>query len=550
MIDNSKLNITRRSLIGSSSVLIAGSMLSGGRVLNAGSRTANPEIVSEEIMFAIITKALDVAQSAGASYAEVRMERRLSQNLFQKDDRVTGIELRDSASLNIGIRALVDGRWGHASSNQLEDNELERLAHAAVSQARANSARHVRKDYWLRRDAVEGRYISDGIDPFLITTEEKIDFLNSWRVAVRDYRSSTFAAQLGDCSIGYSRIESAYVNTEGSKQYSIVYNVNGKLPLTGVFKNVQPLSKPRPLLCEGLQYQQGGWDVVRRAAPHDQIPELVERSAQYSMVSMSPVDIGRYDIVCDPVTVAHMIGSTIVRGAEIDRAVGYEANAGGTSFLGPDLDKHLGNPVAASQVNISANRDLPGGMSTIPWDAEGSPVRRFDLVREGRLVDYITNHELSPLLSKWYQTSGKEAGSNGCAWQSNSGHFPITGLPNIRIEPGQDGDISALVANVKRGYYLEDFDNVSVSFQCQDGFAVGLAREIVNGRLGNYVSLGLMFDTTELLKNTQGIGSSDSSEHIPFSYWKGQPRQGGMSTIEAVPMSFSNVAIIDPRRRS
>lgn len=547
------MSVSRRSFLGTSTTFASGFTLpwrSIGKSIHKPFNE-NPELLTETVVFSMVTKALDAAKAAGASYAEVSLDRRLGQTIGQSRDSTTGIGLSDSTRLSVGVRVLVNGRWGHASSNQLEDAELVRIANAAVRQGKANSNRRPRDMNWEQGGGTVGRYITEGIDPFSVPLEEKVDFLNSWRTTVSDFRDPIIAAAFEDCSFSYQRTERGYVNSNGCKQYSIVYGCDGTLPITGSYKDRRPISSLPPKLCEGLYLQQGGWDIVRDARPHDQIPTIAEQSAQATMIGISPVDVGRYDIVCDATTVANIIGHTVGRASELDRAIGYEANAGGTSYLGPNPYDHLGTSIASPSITVSANRGLPKGLATIPWDAEGSPVKTFNIVQDGVLVDYVTNRELAPLLNKWYAEKYKTVGSNSCAVQDNSTSFPLPALPNIRVHPGPDGaSEQAQIAAVKRGYYIPDVKRVSVSFQCQDGFFPALAREIINGKLGNYVQLGIMFNATELLKSAVAIGDASTTRNTPFYWSKGEPNQGGVSTIEGVPMTFSNVPVIDPTRKA
>lgn len=545
------LDVSRRSFIGFSSGLLSTGLIVPG--VAAGQPTdENPELIPEDELFRLLNRALDVASSSGASYAEVSLDRRLSQGLTQREGRVVGTSFASGDGIGFGVRVLFNGCWGHAASNQLEDQELVRVAEAALNQARANAAAKPRNFSLGTTNGVSGRYVTPGIDPFSIPLEEKIDFLNSWRVTVMDYKHPQLVAKLGDCFIVCSRTERGYVNSEGSRQYSVTYYGRARLALSGEFKNVQALSFSPLRLCRGLHEQQAGWDMFRNAKPHEQIPELVEDSARASMIGMAPVDVGRYDLVCDSQTTAFMLGSTVVRAAELDRALGYEANSSGTSYLGPNPFDHLGSTIASPSVSITANRHLKTGLATIPWDSEGIPVKEFDLVKNGQLVDYFTNREVSPMLQSWYEKKEKIPGSNGCSVQANSRSFPLTGLPNIKIMPPAEGrDEEVLISEIKKGYYLPELEQaqVSSSFQCQDGYATGLGREIINGKLGNYVRFGVMFNVTELLKGVAGIGAPKTQKHIPFHYRKGQPAGGGMCTFESVPIAFSDVAVINPLRK-
>src|SRR3954469_5496569 len=81
-------------------------------------------------------RALDAATAAGASYADVRIERLERQVVAVKNGRPNG--LVEDESVGFGVRVLVNGAWGFASSSRVEPREIERIARQAVQIARAS----------------------------------------------------------------------------------------------------------------------------------------------------------------------------------------------------------------------------------------------------------------------------------------------------------------------------------------------------------------------------------------------------------------------------
>ena len=59
-------------------------------------------------------RALDTATALGASYADVRVVRRLEESIAIKTGRVEGVASGESEGF--GVRVLVDGAWGFAAS--------------------------------------------------------------------------------------------------------------------------------------------------------------------------------------------------------------------------------------------------------------------------------------------------------------------------------------------------------------------------------------------------------------------------------------------------
>jgi TldD protein len=74
--------------------------------------------------------------------------------------------------------------------------------------------------------------------------------------------------------------------------------------------------------------------------------DIVNKSRQWGeeaseKLKARPVEVGRYDLVLDPSHLWLTIHESIAHPTELDRAMGYEANYAGTSFVAPP-DQYLG----------------------------------------------------------------------------------------------------------------------------------------------------------------------------------------------------------------
>jgi TldD protein len=70
-------------------------------------------------------RALNLAEVQGASYADIRVVHRHTQNISVKNGVVEG--LADNESLGFGVRVVADGAWGFASSALLTPAEVDRV---------------------------------------------------------------------------------------------------------------------------------------------------------------------------------------------------------------------------------------------------------------------------------------------------------------------------------------------------------------------------------------------------------------------------------------
>src|SRR5215510_10560591 len=80
--------------------------------------------------------ALASAKKLGASYADIRINRYRVQFIFTRDRRVQNIV--NTEDYGFGVRLIVDGTWGFASSSVVTKDEIARVAAQAVGIAKAN----------------------------------------------------------------------------------------------------------------------------------------------------------------------------------------------------------------------------------------------------------------------------------------------------------------------------------------------------------------------------------------------------------------------------
>src|SRR5688500_15890627 len=80
--------------------------------------------------------ALASAKAAGASYADIRINRYRNQFIFTRDRRVQNIV--NTESYGFGVRVIVEGTWGFSSSSNVTKEEIARVAQQAAAIAKAN----------------------------------------------------------------------------------------------------------------------------------------------------------------------------------------------------------------------------------------------------------------------------------------------------------------------------------------------------------------------------------------------------------------------------
>ena len=139
-----------------------------------------------------------------------------------------------------------------------------------------------------------------------------------------------------------------------------------------------------------------------------------------------PVAAGRYDLVVDPSQLFLTIHESVGHSTELDRALGWEANMAGTSFVKPGRRRQAALRRERSSTSSPIARS-PAASPPPADDDEGVKAERWHLVRDGMFVDWQTTRELAPLVG--------QPRSHGCLHADDWASVPFPRMPNVSLEP-------------------------------------------------------------------------------------------------------------------
>ena len=329
-------------------------------------------------------------------------------------------------------------------------------------------------------------------------------------------------------------------------------------------------------LVHGIEITGAGWEHFLDA----KIPEQFlsgqirrELEAQAALLG-KPATVGKYTLVCDGATMAALAESTLGVATQLDRALGYEANAAGTSWVTDPLAMVGHESITAPLVGLTANRSAPQELATVKWDAEGVTPEPYPLIQDGVLVDFQTTREQAAWLAPYYTKQGKPVRSHGCAAAEDAHFLPMQQLPNLALTPNPSAvRVEDLIADVKDGLFLEGCKVSELDAQARTGLldegyqGRGRMREIKNGRLGKVVQGGSVFFTSQTLwKAITAIGGPTTEAVIGVSqfgnpidrtmsglnhlqFGKGQPLQLTSHSVRGVAATIPDQPLIDPARK-
>ncbi len=471
-------------------------------------------------------RALDLAQSHGAQYADVRIVNNRAENVSVKDGIVERLDSTETEGM--GVRVLVDGAWGFASSRNLTDDEIDQITRQAIDIAHASALVSGEKVDLGPRVSSQGKYQTPfKIDPFSISIEAKLALLmkaDTEMGKVEGIRTRRSHATV-------IKEEKLFANTEGASIEQIVYETGGGIHATAVGGNeIQVRSYPNSF---GGQQVTGGWEELLAW----DLPGNGQRVANEAVALLTaepcPSNITT-SLILGGSQLGLQIHESCGHPTELDRVFGSEAAYAGTSFLTTEKLNtfHYGSPV----VSLTADSVRPLGLGTFGWDDEGVPAQSSPLVKEGLFVGYLLSRETASKLGK---------SSNACMRASGWNRIPIIRMVNVSLEPG-DWKLDDLISDTDDGIYMETNRSWSIDdkrYNFQFGTEVGY--EIKQGKMGrllrNCTYTGI---TPEFWNSCDAVCNANH-----WMIWgtpncgKGQPAQIAHTGHGASPARFRNVKI-------
>jgi TldD protein len=480
------------------------------------------EVELKELMM----RALDLVRSRGAQYADVRVVNNRTESISVKDGIVE--ELSSSETEGVGVRVLVNGAWGFASSRQLNRDEIDHITAQAIDIAHASDIVSGEKVDLGPKVISLGRYETPvKIDPFSVPLEDKLAVLlkaDAEMGTVEGVRTRWAGTTL-------IKEYKQFANTEGAFTEQTIVETGGGIQATAVGGNeIQVRSYPNAF---AQQQVTGGWEALLSWDLPGNGRRIASEAVALLTADPCPSNITT-SLILGGSQLALQIHESCGHPTELDRVYGSEAAYAGTSFLTTEkLDNfQYGSPV----VNLTADSLRPLGLGTFGWDDEGVPAQSSPLVREGLFVGYLMSRETATKLGKF---------SNGCMRASGWNRIPIIRMVNVSLEPG-DWKLDDLIADTEDGIYMDSnrswsIDDKRYNFQ----FGTEIGYEIKHGKMGRMLrNCSYMGITPEFWNSCDAICNADH-----WVMWgtpncgKGQPGQVAHTGHGAAPARFRNVSI-------
>ena len=392
-----------------------------------------------------------------------------------------------------GVRVIVDGRAGFAYTTDLDDSGLDDV----VSRARESSRFATEDeavgvaDAWTEAPSdVEGL-----IDPTLveITPDQKVAFAVELERATRtaDKRIRTVE-------------EAMYADSESTVAIATTTG------LTGTYSSTDAWCYSYAIAAEGDDTQVGfEFDVARGFGGLDGAA-VAARAAERAVGTLgaSKIPSARMPVVFDRYVAGQFLGV-------LARALTAESVQKGRSLFAGKLDER----VAAETLSLVDDGRVPGAPGSAPWDAEGTPTQRTQVIGDGTLRSYL--YDL---------TSARREGKRSTGNATRAGFKSAPGISptNLAFEPF-GGSAADVMQDAGRALLVQDFHGVHSGANAVSGyFSVGATgRLLESGSLGRPVKeVTIAAPMLDILKGIVAV--ADDRRWLPFggSY-------GGATTLVA-----------------
>lgn len=472
--------------------------------------------------------ALSQAKRLGASYADIRINRYRTESVSTREKQVQN--LARNQNFGFGVRVLVNGTWGFAASPDVTEAAVNQALTDAVAIAKANSAFQRKKITLAPIEAVTTSWKSGfEKDPFDVSIDDKIKFLLGLNEVALGVKGVNFV----NSSMQWVNEQKFLATSDGSRieQYLIRgypnFTVQAVNRATGDFQSRNSIAEGRAM---GYEYvEKGDWLAEAKLAGEEAVMKL----------SAKPVVPGKYDLVLHPSHLYLTIHESVGHSTELDRALLWEANYAGTSFLTPDKTGKV--QFGSKIVNFVADRTQAAGLATIGYDDEGVPGQKWHLVKDGTFVDWQTTRDLAGRIGK--------NKSYGCLHADSWASVPFPRMPNVSLEAAKENiSMDDLVKDVQNGILIHGRGSYSIDQQRYNfQFGGQTFREIKNGKIGEMLrDVAYQSKTTDFWGACDGLGGQ-STYLLPgtFNDGKGEPGQSNAVSHGCPVARFRQINVLN-----
>lgn len=355
----------------------------------------------------------DALKGAKADYIEIRVQEGSSTNINYVGKGLESIS--EGNGIGGSVRALIDGGWGFAAFNNVEN--LTDYVQAAVEQARLLGG----GDASLAPIPVTTDHVTPkvGLDPRDISLDDKHDLCKKYNDIILSHRD-----------IKTSNVR--YTDSHGTTYFT---SSEGSLIVQEtIFCGITVLAMAK----DGMNVQRA-WESVGDLRGYNNVLALEEKCEEISrkaieLLSAKPIEGGIYTVIADP----------RLCGVFAHEAFGH-LSEGDFIYENERLKKimQIGKRFGCDELSIVDDGTLAGEAGYNKYDSEGTPTQKTYLIKDGILTNRLHSRETAV---KMHEKPTGNARAISYAAE------PIVRMTNTYIEP-RDWAFEKMLEDTPDGIY-------------------------------------------------------------------------------------------------
>jgi TldD protein len=431
----------------------------------------------------------------GEGFVECRYHRRVTRGISVEKGRVDQANISEHSG--VGVRVLVDGTWGVATTDRLAVDTVRRAVDAARQAARAAApSKRERVPELPRVELARGRFEMDGYDELLARPLEH----SLETVIALEARARGASSRIESASCGYDEIfeEKGIVTSDGASAWTRL--VRPEFRISAVAQRDGEIQRG----AESVGVT-GSWECLFQRATPEALTEKAAKQAVDLLRARYP-EGGRKRVILSPALVGLLTHEAIGHTVEADFVLAGSCAAG-----------KLGKRVASELVTMcdsGRSEFYEGAGGSLPVDDEGVPTQRTRLIRNGILESYLHDRESAARFE--VAPTG-----NARAWEYDD--EPLIRMRNTYIEPG-DATLEEMIANIDDGYLLDGPSNGQADSNGEFMFGTRETYRIKNGKRGPLMrGVNISGTAFDVMRSVDAVGREFKWDLGSGYCGKGQP---------------------------
>ncbi|HDL85302.1 MAG TPA: TldD/PmbA family protein [Candidatus Acetothermia bacterium] len=418
-----------------------------------------------------------------SEWVELRYHARRSKRISVRNGK-----LEESSTLRlagVGVRALIDGVFGFASTADISESGIARAVNEAQSAARASAT--------AKREKIASfPHVALASGEFAVKTDDPLDghpLTEKLELVMRiDQRIRSAAKKIVSSSVAYSELqdEKVIVTSDGAAAHIIDSKPDFRVLAVAQKDGDQAMGMDSAGVSGGYA------DLFAGRTPEEMADNAVRLAVDQLQANYAAGE--RATVVLDPGLVGVLSHEAIGHTVEADLVRGGAITSG-----------KIGTQVGSDLVTLcdsGPSQYQPHAAGELLVDDEGVKTGRTVIIDHGVLRSYLHNRESAAYF-------GVEPTGNARAFEYSD--EPLIRMRNTYIEPGTSNR-EEIIAGVKHGYYLQGLGGGGqADSNAEFMFGVREAHEIVDGKIGKMVrGVTISGNAFEVLKSVDAVADDFS----------------------------------------